>query len=458
MLGLIAAAPALAEAPPPVQGLSVQTVLRAVDAHHPKIAAVLQKIEAARGKRLKAQGGFDPELRLKGEWKPEGFYQTRALDSILAQPTPLWGAEIFAGWRIGRGNFAVYDGGFETQPGGEVRAGIAVPVWRDGWIDRRRTDVRQTRIGARVAELEARSQRIELYRQARRAYLSWLGAGLDLQIQQALLTIATERQRQIEVAVQEGALPPLDAIDNRRLMLRRRDRVLRADQRFLATAVALSLYYRDGRGQPVRPGRQRLPAALPEVRLPAARLPVWLKRAQRERPELLALAQRRDIADLELDLAGNQQAPDVRLQAYVAKDLGAESSSLEPAELGLGVEAKWPLPLRRSRGDKAVARADKAQLVAQLRGLRDQIGAQVRQAWLALHTALRRFRVSDEGLRLSVRVSAAERARFREGTGTLVVVNLRETAEAETASERLSALADFHRAYADLLAAVGALR
>ena len=48
-----------------------------------------------------------------------------------------------------------------------------------------------------------------------------------------------------------------------------------------------------------------------------------------------------------------------------------------------------------------------------------------------------------------------ERTRFERGDGTLLFVNLREQAAADAALLELEALAEYHRAAADLRAATG---
>ena len=70
------------------------------------------------------------------------YYDLRSADVELRQPTTLWGSEIYVGYRVGLGvneRWPTYRDD-QTLSGGEVRAGIEVPIWRGGLTDPERAE------------------------------------------------------------------------------------------------------------------------------------------------------------------------------------------------------------------------------------------------------------------------------------------------------------------------------
>ena len=163
------------------QPIALSTVLRSVETHYPLIAAAERDRDVADADLLSAEGAFDPQWRTRAAGSPLGYYQPLTLDTMLTQPTPLWGAQFFAGYRFGQGlsytGIPIYDGKLETNSLGELRAGVSIPLWRNGPIDRARASIRRAELGRTAASLGVAQQRIEAARGATVAYWEWVAAG-----------------------------------------------------------------------------------------------------------------------------------------------------------------------------------------------------------------------------------------------------------------------------------------
>ena len=108
----------------------------------------------------------DTSLEAKGKFEPEGFYETERFDVWIEQPTQLWGTTFMGGYRIGTGDFAVYDGEAKTNSGGEYRAGVSVPLLQGGRIDPNRVELWRSRIELEKAEPIILQKRLEATRKA----------------------------------------------------------------------------------------------------------------------------------------------------------------------------------------------------------------------------------------------------------------------------------------------------
>lgn len=443
-------------APAPGGTITLPEVLERLPGRHPDWEAADFKIEAARGKRLAARGAFDPKVVLDATLRPMGYYQNRQVDVKVEQATPLWGVVAFAGWRFGQGSFPAYDGKLETARAGELRAGVQVPLWRDGMIDRRRTDIRQSDRRLDQATREAAAKQLELQLSAARAYWAWVGASQRLRIVEGVLQLAERRQAGLSRMAETGAVPAIEVIDNERSIADRSLERVEARRRLDAAAVALSLYYRDPEGRPVVPAPAQAPASLPPPPpAPATAPEALVADTLTRRPELAAIEQEQAVAELELRWARNQRAPDVAVQAYVARDFGPGPAYLLPTELALSLAVELPVPLRKARGQLAAAEAELSRVKAQRRLLGDEVTAELQAADIALRAALEQLRLAERQASLAEQVAAAERRRLELGATNILTVNLREQSAAEAATKAIDAGVRSHVAHAEHRVAQG---
>jgi outer membrane protein TolC len=436
--------------------LSLDEVLESVDRTHPGLERAQRGVERAEAKKLSARGGFDPTLSVRSRWSPIGYYENGQVDTMVRQATPAWGAALYAGYRIGWGNYPAYYGYRETLGAGEVRAGLDVPVWRDGPIDARRAEIRKTKYRHTGARQARDAAQLELERDAADAYWRWVAAGQSLEVARDLLAIAERRDAALNEQAKEGAIERIQLVDNRRLVLDRMAKVVTAERKFQEAALKLSLFYRDRDLRPIVAGEERIPQTFPEpARIDSTELAADVQRAVDRRPDLEALRAERNAADVDVRLAKNQRAPAINLQTFVAKDFGGGPPQLEPTEWGIGVTFELPIPLRKARGDFRAAKADLAGVDAQLRGLADKVAAEVQAAHVAVEASRQNVLLARQQVSTAKQLADAERTKYAEGASDLVIVNLREIAAAEALTQEIDALADYHSARAQYVTATG---
>lgn len=440
--------------PAPAEGarapLSLDEVLRSVRTTHPEIEHDEAVTRGVRGALLRAEGVFDPRVKLGVKGLPLGEYGKGQVMAGVEQATPLWGAEVGVGWRRSIGDFPVYDGDLETLSGGEMRADLRVPIWRNGPIDERRAGILVAERDVAVADQQLTTTRMAMANAAAHAYWQWVAAGLSLSVAERLLATAEGRQAGLERQAEAGSEAPIEVVDNQRTVLDRQAKVIAGRRKLRESAIELSLYYRASDGAPIRPTRAQLPASPPPVGDESPDLAAALSRAERARPELAMLRAQRERAAVSLRLADNQVSPRVDAHAYVSKDLGSGKDSLRPLDLGLGLSVEVPLLLRAERGKQREAQAKVGQVDAKLRKLRDEIAAQVQAAHTQVLAAAETARLAGRAQALAEQVARAERRKLELGQSDILVVNLREIYAADAAVKAVAAAADYQRALADL--------
>ena len=254
-IALVDAAPSGAE-PEQAAGtgneLALFELLRSVERHFPLLLAAQEEIALAEAEQLAARGRFDLRVVAQGDYAVDGYYQNEQTRLGLEQPTGLGGATFFSGYKLGTGDFPIYDDGLRSNEGGELNAGVRLPLLAGRAIDPRRLAVWRAEISRAQADPAIAAKRLDFARKAAHAYWKWVAAGQKRLIFERLLRLAVDRQATIEQAAALGDLPLLSVEDNQRLVVERRSIMVSAERELQRAAIEVSLYLRNDEGAPRR--------------------------------------------------------------------------------------------------------------------------------------------------------------------------------------------------------------
>ena len=452
-------APPVPPVPPSGAALRLVDVLDAVRAH-PLAAAARAGVDRAEGQQLAAEGAFDVRARVRGTSTPTAYYDNTTLDAEVRMLTPAWGITPFAGWRLGRGEFPIYDGKVPTLQRGELRAGLDIPLLRDGPIDRPRAELQKAELADDQARAELRQRELELQQSAAYAYWDWVAAGNRLTVRERQLQLARDRDEGIRRTIAQGNTAPIEAIDNARVIATRQASVVAGQRDVIRTGLELSMFLRGAGGAASVPGPERLPVlgALPPPLAIEVDLAAVIAQAYAAVPSVAAVAVRLEANAVDVDLARNQLLPGVTATAYVARGFGPYETALpdrSETAVGVGLTIDMPVQLRQARGALAMARADRTRLEQERRFLLDRIAIEVRAAHAELVAARQRAQLADTQAQLAEQLAEAERTRFARGDTTILFVNLREESAADAAGSKIDATADYFKARARYVVAAG---
>lgn len=458
-----------AEALAPGEVLALDEVLDTLHDHDPRLAAADAHVERSKGHVLSARGAFDTTVGVLQIYEP--LYRSSTTRVRVEQATPFYGVTAWAGYQLGVSGMAgvtpVWDPGsagrLMSASGGELFAGATLPLVRDGWTDRRRTDVAQAKLERERSGLIRDSTQLALEAEAATAYWQWVAAGMQLDIERRLLDLAVVRNAKLTRQIELGGVDRLAGVDNARAMLDRESRVVAAERAFRGAALTLSLYLRDEQGDPLVAGEERLPADLPAMPTPPdeSQLDTAIAEALERRPDRAAQQRSREQSEVELRWAKNQRTPRVDVSAWASHEMGrnpfldaGETTPLR-TELFTSLYLEIPIPMREARGQVQSAEATRDIVGAELRLLDNQIAVEVTDAHVAVEAAYQRAKLAGEQVALTEELAKAELRRFELGGGDLLLVNLRELAIADAAAAEVTAVADYFIAKATLEVALG---
>lgn len=473
-IGLLLGSTAFAQEPDPLvivgsdpsTPLELGDVLESVDRSYPLLQAALLEFEQAEAALMEARGAFDTRLQASGTAAPTGFYDYYTGGVGIEQPTRIWGSRLFAGYRVGRGDFPSYLGDDKTNEDGELRAGIEIPLLKDRAVDADRTRIRTREINRRAAQPRIQIERIEIMRSASEAFWNWVAMGLNVEVERELLETARDRRAQFEGRAERGAIPRIQLADNERLIVDRAIRLRGAERDAREAAISLSLFLRNEAGEPVIPSAARLPGGFPTER-------IWdedalrrdIEQASESHPVLRELRLRREEMEARLALDRNALLPDVRLQVEGSRDLGESSKGIDSSgelsnnpkddtEVKASLRFELPVLQRRARGRVRSTQVDLTRLRYETGFARDQIAASIQRAMAALQAAFDQTRLARENLDLARQLREAEERKLSLGSSNLIDVNIRELQAADAARALIFAQAAYFRSLARYRAAI----
>lgn len=286
------------------------------------------------------------------------------------------------------------------------------------------------RAGRRLAEVERSTaelgQRVEASRVVRelvQAYWELGYAQSELEIRQASLDLARERQRITEAAVDAGSVAPSETLAVEQVIAEREEAVEQAKLGVTQRSIEL----RRLAGMRVGPGEIDIPATAPlhvdERELPLRDL---LARARASSPEIAVLRERGEGAEIEVEVTENGLLP--RLDASVSFGPTGSSSSLSDTidqigkldgyEIGGTLTYEHALGRREARGAHAAARGQLRRAKLNIAEAELQVSAAVAEAVRVAETASRRMDISQRAIDLAEENIEAETSRFELGRAT----------------------------------------
>jgi outer membrane protein TolC len=437
--------------------LGLNEVLASAERTYPPFLAYLQNRNVALGDLISAEGSFDLSVSADARNWGLGYYKRYLYDVFFEQPTQIWGAKFFAGYRLGVGDWPIYYQYLQTNGSGAYVAGMDLPLLRNGRIDAKRAKLYQSELERRKVEPGISKQRITLIKDASKAYWGWVAAGQSYLVYERLMQIAKLRNDAIRRQVEERAVAPIELTDNTRVILSRQVQVLAARRRFQQATIELSLFLRDANSLPMLADPSRLPAFPAIIPPELARLKDDLEVALRLRPELRMLQFQYMKVDIDRQLAQNQRLPGLNVYLYSEQNTGTPVPlrNKQPFILESSLLFEVPLQRRYAKGRELAANAQLRQVRYDQQFARDRIVADVKDAGTALEVAHEQVERYGTYLVLTRKLEEAELKRFAEGASNILFVNIREQGTADAEVFLLEATAKYFSALAEYRGALG---
>jgi len=464
--------------------LTIEEVLARIELTHPLLKATGLERAQARAKILKALGAWEPKVRNEVEFDR---YQTYNLTNVSGAPNHLsvgyvdtfvklghpWGWELFVGIRNVYGDHASLQGQLGNGDRNVQSPAVAVPqdlqlfypqqmaivggkfnLLRGFMVNEENAQFQQAELAGPQAEVKVAQKRQDLYLAGAVQYWDWQVAVKQADVVKRALAVAEERYRMVEGRAKAGAVAPIDVVEAREEVQRRREAAIAAQRKVEYEQYKLALFLWEN-GEPVTPRPEWAPEFQGEATLPSDEdVAAFKVEATEDRPEVRDLYIEAKLNNIELKLAKNGLLPKLTVEGGPA--IG---SIYWAGGIGYRTAALFSMPLfnRGARGKVLHAEAEQTRLAYKQAYTERQVQIDV-DNWLSAQVRARdRVKAATEALRLAKTLEEGERARFNMGATSVLFVNLRERAVVQAAYELYRAQADYVVSRGGMLWARGAL-
>jgi outer membrane protein TolC len=419
--------------------LKLDEVLKSATNNYPKILALYEEVEAAKGSVLANQGFFDVKLRASYLDNSRGFYDGKQLNTEIVKQNQFLNSEIYGGYRKSFDNFATYDGDLQTNNDGEFRIGAKFSLLQNSMIDENRLKLRLAKLGVEESKIALENIKNEIKRDATKAYYSWVVAGKIHEIQKNLYELALKRNEQLKILVKKGDLASITLTENEMNALNRKSSMIKALQDFENNAVYLSLFYRDENSDPILAKKDQLPKLdfngnLKELQDKKFNQDLNFALQNRADIRLIRIANQKESQNLLQ--AKNLYKPKLDVDFSASNDISNENQARGQSKNEVNVKFELPLQQRVAKGQISKSKAKIERIKYEKKLLEESAKIRLEQSKIAIDNISKMHANLKEEVKLAKKLENAERNRFKQGGSDFFLINLREqnTARAQIAS------------------------
>ena len=406
--------------------LSLEQFLARVRQNHPVITQARILADQGLTQIQEARGAMDPRVSFMQQRKTwEDKLELGLQDFDLRVPT-LLGPDFYVGFDQSEGSKVNPQS--TSQPGGQWKSGVRVPLGREGWINRRRTDLRQAYALADMAASQRDNLINDILLDAAQDYHRWEASQRQTDIYTEALGIANDVLNFVRYAAEIGERPFIDTLEAGIQQRTWQQRLEEARIKEIEARFALAVHLWDSLGINELSRSYRRSVHAPVLATPAplhdsATFATYIY----EHPRLQIL--RSDIAQQELELRWlrSRLLPQLDLE-WSLTPLPGSSPSYNIASGGqfTGINLDIPLFLRRERArierQKLNLTSRQWQLEWTGAGLRQELERSLQQ-----YNLYRNLLVLQEKLVVeNRRMLEAEKTRFQAGESNVFILNQRE--------------------------------
>jgi outer membrane protein TolC len=417
--------------------ISYQDVLSSSIKHYPDIIAAQNSLESSEQKVIQAEGEYDLYFKTDYYNRVEGFYDGQQVNSLLVKPFQTMNTEVYGGFRHSDGSFPIYDGKMVTNDGGEYLVGFKTSLLKDRDIDKNRVAILDSEFDFDISSQELVLTKLSIQRQALSQYLNWLYKAFEYKIIDELNEIAKNRQQAFVKKFEEGEVAELAVTENKQLLLQRNIELQKAEQEFENASNKLSLFYRDGQGQKIKPNYNNADRDFPEFEISFSEGDI--ERIIEQRPEVIILQNQINKMRNKVRLGENELATQADLNFEFSNDEGAGSITREEEEVLVKLDFKIPLQRNKGRGMVSSSLAEISKLENKLKITKDKLRVELKNQLHNLKIADNVINLAIEELNTAKEIYEAEKIRFANGDNDFFMLNQREKSLAEAKIKKAQA-------------------
>jgi outer membrane protein TolC len=398
-----------------------------VKKYHPIAKQAQLTISIGQAKLMKARGGFDPKIEVDYDRKEfKGTEYWDRLNAAFKIPT-YYGVELKGGFEQVEGEFTNPD---EFLPeDGLYSVGVSMSLARGFWINDRMATLRKAKFFRKQAKADQDLLVNQVLYNASLAYFDWLQAYNDAEIFRDFLDNAQVRFEGVKKSALVGEVATIDTVEAKIAVQNRALNLEQAKVKLMKKSLELSnfLWIND---VPVELQEDVIPDLNLEEEIDVT-LEILGKPLDsftlENHPKLRSLNYKIDGLTVDKRLKANRLLPTIDAEYNFITESPNQLNSLNTQEYKGGLSFRFPLFLRKERGDLKLAKFK----LQDAQFDRDNAEIEIQNKVLAIYRELDSYVTQNELIDDIVTdyntLLSAEERKFSFGESSLFLINSRES-------------------------------
>jgi outer membrane protein TolC len=410
--------------------LSISNTFNLINQFHPIAKQAGLKIDLSKANLLSTRGAFDPAFYINNDQKTlDGknyfFYSNPELK------IPTWfGIEIKGGLENNYGDKLSGESTF----GKSSYMGVSIPLLKDLIIDKRRSDLAQSKILLSLTQEERQLIVNDLYLDGASSFWSWTYTYQKQKLFTEVLDKTKDRLEFIKQSYQAGDRAAIDTVEGVLQYQNILNLQTEAWSDLIEAQSKLSNFLWDKNGIPyeltenIQPDSSWMKADIDEFTVPT--LLNVIDDANQIHPKLKLLAFKSDMLEIDKLYKTQNLLPTLRVN-YNFLNKGYEfatpfNNALYQNNYKAGLQFGLPLFLRQARGDLKQAKIKIEQQDLEIIQTRLEIENKIKTYYVALSALRNQYKINQRSVDNTKRLLDVELERFEIGESSLFLVNNRE--------------------------------
>lgn len=432
--------------------LSLKEYLGYVKQFHPIVKQVSLIVDESESKLLKARGAFDPKLEV--DYDKKKFKGTEYYDKLNATfKIPTWyGVELKASFEENSGFFLNPEATIPND--GLYSVGVSVSLARGLLINKRMSMLKQAKFFKEQAVADKQLFVNQVLFDAANTYFNWLKVYNEKQVYQSFLKNAELRFRGVKKSFEEGERASIDTLEAGIIVNKRKLDLERASVKYTKATLDLSNFLWLENNVPIELQEGMIPDTetmiLVDETLSIDTVKIDSLNIEKH-PKLISLDRKFERLKVDKQLKLNRLLPQVDLEYNFLTQTPELINSLNQNQYKGGITVKFPLFLRKERGDLKLSKLKLKGLQYEISSTRLGLMNKIEAISQEINSLEKQNRYAQNIVNDYDKLLKAEERKFFLGESSIFLVNSRESKLIDSKLKAIKVIYDYLNSKASLV-------
>jgi len=432
--------------------LTLEEYLSYVKKFHPIVKQANLVIDESEAKLLKSRGAFDPKLEV--DYDRKKFKGTDYFDKLNATfKIPTWyGIELKANFEENSGFFLNPEANVPTD--GLYSVGVSVSLARGLLMNERMSMLKQGKLFREQARADRQLLVNKILFDASKAYFKWLKLYNEKEVYASFLTNAEFRFQGVKKSFEEGERAAIDTLEAGITVNNRKLNLERATIKYTKSTLELSNFLWLENNTPIEVQEGIIPDVNTINRVDNAlnlnSFNIDTLNIDKH-PKLISLDRKFESLKVDRRLKANRLLPQVDLEYNFLTQTPELINSLDQNQYKGGVRVKFPLFLRKERGDLRLSKLKIQDIEYEIASTRLGLDNKINAISQEISSLERQNGYANEIVNDYQTLLTAEERKFFLGESSIFLVNSRESKLIDSKLKAIKVVNDFLNSKANLV-------